>query len=242
MTKWLNDGGHGGTDPGACANGIKEKEYTLEAALYVHKRLEQHGIDSGLTRDKDITLEPNDRTNKVKSSKAPRCLSHHFNGGGGAGAEFIHSIFSDGKFEAILADEFRKAGYPVRRIFDRAGKNGKDYYFMHRDTGFARTSIIEYDFVDGPNASKLKDKSYREGMYECVIRAVCREDGKEYKPVMAAKAKEDLSKVWGADSIKKVIDQGIIPGYSDGTWRPNEPIKRAELAVILDRLGLLNKK
>lgn len=195
--KWKNDGGHGGTDPGACANGINEKEYTLEAALYVDKRLKEHGIDSGLTRDKDITLEPNARTAAVRVSKAPFGLSHHYNAGGGAGAEFIHSIFSDGKFEAMLAEEFKKAGYPVRRIFDRAGKNGKDYYYMHRETGFCRMTIVEYDFVDGPNAQKLKDKKYREGMYECVVRAVCRQEGKAYKPVdqPKPKSKKGLYKV-----------------------------------------------
>jgi N-acetylmuramoyl-L-alanine amidase len=187
--KWKNDGGHGGTDPGAVANGIKEKEYTLEAALYVDNRLKAHGIESGLTRDKDITLEPNARTAAVRASKAPFGLSHHYNAGGGAGAEFIHSIFSDGKFEKMLKEEFEKAGYPVRRIFDRAGKNGKDYYYMHRETGFCRMTIVEYDFVDGPNAQKLKDKKYREGMYECVVRAVCRQEGKSYKPVEQPKPK-----------------------------------------------------
>ncbi len=208
---WINDGGHGGTDPGAVANGIKEKEYTLEAAVYVDKRLKAHGIDSGLTRDKDITLEPNARTGAVKASKAPFGLSHHYNAGGGAGAEFIHSIHSGGKFESILADEFKKAGYPVRRTFDRAGKNNKDYYYMHRDTGFCRMTIVEYDFVDGPNAAKLKDKKYREGMYECVVRAVCRQEGKAYKPVEQPNPAESPKKLFrvqvGAYADKKNADR-----------------------------------
>lgn len=182
--KRINDGGHGGKDPGAVANGIKEKEYTLEAALYVDKRLKEHGIASGVTRNKDVTIEPNERTAAVRATKAPFGLSHHFNAGGGAGAEFIHSIHSDGKFEHMLADEFKKAGYPVRRVFCRPGNNGKDYYFMHRETGSCRMTIVEYDFVDGPNAAKMKDKKYREGMYECVVRAVCREEGVSYKPLV----------------------------------------------------------
>lgn len=206
--KWKNDGGHGGTDPGAVANGIKEKEYTLEAALYVDKRLKAHDIDSGLTRDKDITLEPNERTAIVRASKAPFGLSHHYNAGKGAGAEFIHSIFSDGKFEKMLKEEFEKAGYPVRRIFDREGKNGKDYYYMHRETGFCRMTIVEYDFVDGPNAEKLKDKKYREGMYECVVRAVCRQEGKAYKPVEQPKPKPQ-------EAHKKVLYKVQVGTFSE---------------------------
>lgn len=220
----INDGGHGGKDPGAVANGIHEKEYTLEASLYVDKRLKEHGIKSGYTRDKDVTLESSDRTTKVKQSNAPFGMSHHFNAGGGAGAEFIHSIFSDGKFEHMLADEFRKAGYPVRRVFCKAGKNGKDYYFMHRETGACRMTIIEYDFVDGPNAEKLKDKKYREGMYECVVRAVCREEGVTYKPVVqpkpAAATKKGLYKVQcGAfaeqDNAENLKNKLVAAGFKD---------------------------
>jgi len=90
-----------------------------------------------------------------------------------------------GKFEHNAGQtNFKKVGYPVRRVFCKPGNNGKDYYFMHRETGSCRMTIVEYDFIDGPNAAKLKGKKYREGMYECVVRAVCREEGVSYKPVV----------------------------------------------------------
>lgn len=38
-----------------------------------------------------------------------------------------------------------------------------------------------------------------------------------------------------ADSISKSYTNGLIQGYEDGTFRPNNPITRAEIAVILDR-------
>ncbi|CAM4013329.1 N-acetylmuramoyl-L-alanine amidase [Mesobacillus zeae] len=200
MARWINDGGHGGTDPGAVANGIIEKVYALEAARYVDRRLKEHRLTSGLTRSGDETLDSGPRTKRVRDSKAKFGMSHHFNAGGGSGAEFIHSIFSDGEFEKMLAEEFKKAGYPVRRAFDRKGNNGKDYYFMHRETGSCNMTIIEYDFVDGPNAAKLKDKTYREGMYECVVRAACKREGTRYYPVkqQASKPKPNTkpTKVW----------------------------------------------
>ncbi|MGG1575024.1 hypothetical protein [Fictibacillus sp. NRS-1165] len=86
----------------------------------------------------------------------------------------------------MLKDEFEKAGYPVRRIFCRPSEKtkGRDYYFMHRDTGAVAMTIVEYDFVDGANSEKIKDKEYRHGMYECVVRAICRHEGVEYKPCM----------------------------------------------------------
>jgi N-acetylmuramoyl-L-alanine amidase len=188
MADWINDGGHGGADPGAVSNGNVEKVYTLEASLYVQKRLKQCGIDSDVTRTGDTTLSQSQRTGKVKKYK--KALSHHFNGGGGTGVEFIHSIFADGKFEHLLLDEFKKAGYDVRPkpIYFRKGSDGSDYYYMHRETGACRTTIIEYDFVDGENAEVIKSKAHREGMYECVVRAVCRDEGVTYKPVVTHKA------------------------------------------------------
>lgn len=220
MKLLINDAGHGGTDPGATSNGNIEKEYTLEAALYVQNRLKELGLDSDVTRDSDITLSNANRTNKVKQYKY--CISHHFNAGGGNGAETIHSIYADGKFEQLIIEEFKKAGYPVRSnpIYSKKNSKGKDYYFMHRETGNCRVTIIEYDFVDGAQADKLKDKDYRIGMYECVIRAICKRHGIEYKSKKVEGNKSDaLYKVQvGAFSIRenaeKLLSDLKIAGFN----------------------------
>jgi N-acetylmuramoyl-L-alanine amidase len=186
--EYIQDPGHGGSDPGANKNKNIEKVYTLEAATYVNKRLADHGIKSQMTRNSDVTLDETPRVTKVKNSGAKRCLSHHFNAGGGEGVELIHSLHADGKFEHMLIQEFKAAGYPIRPrpVFFRKGSAG-DYYYMHRRTGSVITTIIEYEFVDGDNSEKIKDKKYREGMYECVVRAVCREEDVKYKPLIAHK-------------------------------------------------------
>lgn len=178
---WIQDAGHGGSDPGAVAKGNIEKVYTLEAALYVDKRLADHGIASDVTRASDVTLDEDPRVAKVRKYKKGN--SHHFNAGGGSGVEVIVSQYSDQKFAKLVIDEFKKAGYPVRprAIFTKKLSGGKDYYYMHRRTDNCHVNIIEYDFVDGPQADKIKDKAYREGMYECVVRATCRYDGVTYK-------------------------------------------------------------
>lgn len=203
---WIQDPGHGGTDPGATANNLIEKTLNLEAGTYVNRRLNELGIKSTLTRTSDVTLDAGPRTAKVRQYK--KCISHHFNAGGGAGAEFIHSIYADGKFEHGLAEFFRAAGYPLRprTVYSRKGSTGKDYYFMHRQTGACRTTIVEYEFLDGPNVAKLKDKKYREGMYECVVRAICADEGVPYKAPGAEnnKVTEGLYKVQiGAFSKKE---------------------------------------
>ncbi|MFT4412466.1 N-acetylmuramoyl-L-alanine amidase [Fredinandcohnia humi] len=181
--RWIQDPGHGGKDSGAYAYGQMEKSWTLEAALYVNYRLLELGISSGLTRSRDETLVPTKRTIAVKKSGAIYCISHHFNAGGGRGAEFIHSIYADGVFEEILRKEFEKVGMKTRRVFTRKTTNGKDYYFMHRETGRVRTTIIEYGFLDSSDYEMLKNKSFRFKLYEAVVIAICRHDQIAYKEI-----------------------------------------------------------
>lgn len=40
---------------------------------------------------------------------------------------------------------------------------------------------------------------------------------------------------WAKDAVAKAIEAGIITGYEDGTFRPNENISRSEIAVIIAR-------
>ena len=50
------DVGHGGTDPGACANGLTEKNINLTVALKLKELLLSAGIEGMLSRETDIAL------------------------------------------------------------------------------------------------------------------------------------------------------------------------------------------
>ena len=45
---------------------------------------------------------------------------------------------------------------------------------------------------------------------------------------------------WAETSIDKAAEKGIVKGYEDGSFKPNESLTRAQLCAILDRLGLLD--
>jgi len=51
---------------------------------------------------------------------------------------------------------------------------------------------------------------------------------------------KDIAGHWAEASIKKAVEKGVVNGYDDGTFRPDKMPTRAELVVILDRLGLLD--
>ena len=41
--------------------------------------------------------------------------------------------------------------------------------------------------------------------------------------------------VWYTNAIARMVELGITTGYEDGTYRPNAPVSRGEMAVFLDR-------
>lgn len=158
----LIDAGHGGKDPGAIANGLKEKDWNLEVSLHQYEFLKKLSIPCEITRKTDVELTPEKRSELVKSSDAIVCLSNHFNAGGGSGAEVIYSKYTTSDFAESVANALKKAGMPIRRIFSKEGSNGNDYYYMHRLTGKVETLIIEYGFLDSAtDRKKLNVRSFR---------------------------------------------------------------------------------
>lgn len=84
--KIVIDPGHGGEDPGTSANGIVEKDYTLQISKYMADRLSDLGIENALTRDADVTLSSTDRPKKAQSlfgsGSDVILVSNHINAGG----------------------------------------------------------------------------------------------------------------------------------------------------------------
>ncbi|MCI9355486.1 MAG: S-layer homology domain-containing protein [Firmicutes bacterium] len=52
----------------------------------------------------------------------------------------------------------------------------------------------------------------------------------------------DISGHWAESTINKWKDKGIIAGYTDGTFKPDNPVTRAELAKILTEAFELKEK
>lgn len=68
--------------------------------------------------------------------------------------------------------------------------------------------------------------------YPSQIVGVCRP---QYKPDDPQPV-DDVSGHWAEKEIRWCLDKGLMKGYPDGGFRPDKPVTRAEIAVILDRL------
>lgn len=49
-------------------------------------------------------------------------------------------------------------------------------------------------------------------------------------------------KFWAAGYIEVVSEKGLFKGYNDGTFRPNKPITRAELSIVISNYLKVNKE
>ncbi|NLL36118.1 MAG: N-acetylmuramoyl-L-alanine amidase [Fretibacterium sp.] len=73
------DPGHGGKDPGAVANGVKEKAINLAVGLEMEKILKAQGVDVIMTRRTDVYLKLQERTDIANRADADMFVSIHAN-------------------------------------------------------------------------------------------------------------------------------------------------------------------
>lgn len=110
MAKVFLSAGHGGSDPGAVANGLKEKDINLQIMLACHAELVRHGLTVVCSRVKDENDPVAQEVAEANASGADVAVSFHTNAGGGDGSEsFYYSGSSKGKKLAELCEKHTKA-------------------------------------------------------------------------------------------------------------------------------------
>ena len=135
--------GHGGSDPGAVAYGLKEKDINLNILLACKAELVRHGVKVFTSRTKDENDPVGQETKEANASKADVAVSFHTNAGKGDGSEtYYFSTSSKGKKLAQLCEKHTKAiGQNSRGI-----KPGDKLYFV-KNTNMPAV-LCECAFVD----------------------------------------------------------------------------------------------
>lgn len=57
----------------------------------------------------------------------------------------------------------------------------------------------------------------------------------KYKPEEPEDIADDVTGHWAEKDIRWAMEQGVMTGYPDGSWKPDQPVTRAELAAVLHR-------
>lgn len=134
------DAGHGGSDPGAVANGIKESEANLVVAKVARDNLLKllPRAQVYMTRESNVGMEPEQRKAAVRKVNPHVCVSIHHNSAeniNARGVEVFHAAKDrrDDLLAELICDKVSKTGIPNRGIKTKTTSSGEDYFYMIRD-------------------------------------------------------------------------------------------------------------
>jgi N-acetylmuramoyl-L-alanine amidase len=139
------DAGHGGTDPGATAAELLEKEITLDIGRRLRRSLEGDGFEVVVTRDADRTIALRERARLANDSRSDIFVSIHVNAllkhTAARGIETYYlGATTDPKLTQLAAAENRVSGYSIadmRALLDSV------YADARRDESQALASTVQ---------------------------------------------------------------------------------------------------
>jgi len=180
------DPGHGGYDPGACGNGIQEKDETLDIALRLRPLLIFNGIEVVMTRDgdyapghleHDLNGELQKRVYIAEAFGADLFVSIHINAGGGTGEEVLVQHFGgDAKRCADIMTPLltQVGGWACRGVKEQN-------VMVLRETSMPAI-LTESGFIDSvADTAKLKDPNFRQAIAIAHAKGICSYFGITYK-------------------------------------------------------------
>lgn len=184
------DAGHGGHDGGAVANGVVEKNLSLDIAKRLKRELEAAGVRVVMTRSGDRFLTLDERAALAGVHGAAAFVSVHLNTSGeGSEAEGIETYFSESKglsarLMAVAGGGQERAeeggaefAATVQRLVcetTRAvsrGTKARDYAVVARAA--CPAVLVECGFITSERESvRLKQVSYRDQIADGIARGV----------------------------------------------------------------------
>lgn len=216
MAKVFIGVGHGGSDPGAVANGFKEKDLNLSIALACQAELERHGVTVGMSRTKDENDPLTEEIRECNAFAPDLAADIHNNAGGGDGVEVFHSIVGGtGKTLALsILDEVVKIGQNSRGAKTKVNSKGMDYFGFIRQTN-APAVIVECAFVDSKDIQIIDTAEEQKKMGVAIAKGILKTLGVAYKAENKKSvtdiAKEVIAGHWGNGEDRK--NRLIAAGY-----------------------------
>lgn len=213
--------GHGGSDPGAVANGLKEKDLNLSIALACKDELERHNVAVCMSRLKDENDDLSERIKECNAYKPDLALDIHNNAGGGDGVEVFHHYGGGaGKTLATnILSEIVSIGQNSRGAKTKLNVSGKDYFGFIRYT-YCPAVIVECAFVDNKTDIQIIDTAdEQKKMGVAIAKGILNTLGVAYKAKEEVKksiaeiAKEVIAGKWGngEDRKQRLSDAGYDP-------------------------------
>jgi N-acetylmuramoyl-L-alanine amidase len=171
--KLILDPGHGGYDPGATGNGLKEKDITLKLALKIRDLL-KGSCDVILTRDTDKTVSLQERCDIANKANADYFISIHINSANVLATGFESYISTKASQKSIdlgkkIHDSLAKF-YVSKGLIDRGFKQA-NFYVLNKTKMPA--IVIENLFINNPGDAKfLADENFLDELAKAIADAL----------------------------------------------------------------------
>lgn len=167
------DPGHGGSDPGAVRNNIKEKDINLEISKKVKSKLKKLGADVYLTREKDEYKGLYERVDFAKEKNADIFISIHQNSyldRKNENKKEGTSAFYYNKESYNLADEIKNAIVKRTKLKDD-GTNLASLAVIR--TADPVSVLIECGYIANKKESeKLSDSNFQKKLARAIVSGV----------------------------------------------------------------------
>lgn len=183
MAKVFIGVGHGGSDPGAVADSVREKDLNLSIALTCRDVLVRHGVEVRMSRTKDENDPLSEEIRECNAYGPDLAVDIHNNAGGGDGAEVFYH-YGGGKSKTLAENvlaEIVKVGQNSRGAKTRKNAEGKDYYGFIRETSCPAV-IVECAFVDNATDRQiLATEDKRRAMGVAIAKGILKSVGVAYQ-------------------------------------------------------------
>lgn len=250
------DPGHGGQDSGAIGvNGIYEKDVNLDISLRLKELLLAAGYQVILTREDDHALRSY-KTNEEKRAdlqarvdvathvEADLFVSIHANyyKSNSQGTLVLYYDPSNSSPNYQATDQMKKWSAESKKLaitvlnsitstlgLNNLGVEPSNVYVVR--SGTVPSILVETAFLSNKEeAAKLADSVFRQAMAQSIANGIL-----SYLPPRFI----DVRDHWAKTEISMLSYQGIINGYSDRLFKPDQQMTRVEWITLLDKtLGL----
>ena len=185
------DPGHGGRDPGAVYNGLREKDLNMSIYRKLRSELEKLGYTVLTSRDSDVYVDyVTERSEMVNKTDADVFISIHFNATGVPGANRsgvetyiyepdddikprINKVAHDNPVRLSeskrLADNIHNSVVSVAGANDR-GVHGSNYAVLRETVKPA--VLLELGYIDSPEYKKISDDKYQNKLVEGLVKGL----------------------------------------------------------------------
>ena len=233
------DPGHGpGNVNGSPDGSYKEHEFTWDLYTRLRPLLEAQGITVVGTREQESDY-PSLSTRASVSNRAGADLfvSLHSNAAGSSARGFVAftsappETAARNRLAAAVMGRIHAAGV----VLWGSGLAHELYTVLASTT--APAVLLEYGFhTNEQDLALLKDTAYRDKLAQATCAGICDYLGLEVKESDGESGQPNEPDSWAKEAWSKASAAGVF----DGT-RPRDTLTRQEAAVVLDRLGLLEK-